>query len=128
MNTSEIIVSSASNSDESLHSYNDEEYDCEVDQENTSSSVSSSDCSSVGDTEDTIRVVYYKPDQTRITYEGFCACIEPSLVEFNQYTMRKCYNDCVENNMCDFNIDIISNNASTHVRSMQLYELTLKKY
>jgi hypothetical protein len=70
MNTSEIIVSSASNSDESLHSYNDEEYDCEVDQENTSSSVSSSDCSSFGDTEDTIRVVYYKPDQTRITYEG----------------------------------------------------------
>ena len=47
MNTSEIIVSSASNSDESLHSYNDEEYDCEVDQENTYSSVSSSDCSSV---------------------------------------------------------------------------------
>jgi hypothetical protein len=32
MNTSEIVVSSASNSDESLHSYNDEEYDCEVDQ------------------------------------------------------------------------------------------------
>ncbi len=57
-----------------------------------------------------------------------CEFIEPSLVEFNQYTMRKCYNDCVDNNMCDFNIDIISNNALTHVRSMQLYELTLKKY
>ncbi len=57
-----------------------------------------------------------------------CEFNEPSLVEFNQYTMRKCYNDCVDNNMCDFNIDIISNNALTHVRSMQLYELTLKKY
>ena len=64
MDISEIIVSSASNSDES--SYNDDEYDCEY----TSSSVSSSDCSSVGDPEDPTRVVYYKPDQTRIAYEG----------------------------------------------------------
>jgi hypothetical protein len=68
MDISEIIVSSASNSDES--SLNDDEYDCEADQEYTSSSVSSSDCSSVGDPEDPTRVVYYKPDQTRIAYEG----------------------------------------------------------
>jgi hypothetical protein len=68
MDLSYIMVSSASNSDESLDSYNDEEYDC--DQECTSSSVSSSDCSSVGDPEDPTRVVYYKPDQTRIAYEG----------------------------------------------------------
>ena len=61
MELSYIIVSSVSNSDESLDSYNDEEYDCDADQECTSSSVASSDCSSVGDTEDPTRVVYYKP-------------------------------------------------------------------
>jgi len=70
MDLSELIVSSASNSDESLDSYNDEEYDCDADQEYTSSSDLSIDCSSVGDPEDPTRVVYYKPDQTRIAYEG----------------------------------------------------------
>ncbi len=70
MDLSEIIVSSASNSDESLDSYIDEEYDCDADQEYTSSSVSSSDCSSAGDPEHPTRFVYYKPDQTRIAYEG----------------------------------------------------------
>ena len=66
MDLSYIIVSSVSNSDESLDSYNDEEYDCDADQECTSSSVASSDCSSVGDPEDPTRVVYYKPDQTSL--------------------------------------------------------------
>jgi len=66
MDLSYIMVSSASNSDESLDSYNDEEYDCDADQEYTSSSVASSDCSSVGDPEDPTRVVYYKPDKTSL--------------------------------------------------------------
>jgi hypothetical protein len=45
-----------------------------------------------------------------------CELQEPSLVQFNQDTMRQSFNDCVERNMLDFNVEMLLNNTQTHIR------------
>ena len=52
---------------------------------------------------------------------------EPSLVQFNQDTMRQSFNDCVVRNMLDFNVEMQLNNTQTHLRYKTLYEISLKK-
>jgi hypothetical protein len=56
-----------------------------------------------------------------------CQSQEPSLVQFNQDTMRQSFNDCVERNMLDFNVEMLLNNTQTHIRYKTLYEISLKK-
>ena len=56
-----------------------------------------------------------------------CQSQEPSLVQFNQDTMRQSFNDCVERNMLDFNVEMLLNNTQTHIRYKTLFEISLKK-
>jgi hypothetical protein len=56
-----------------------------------------------------------------------CQLQEPSLVQFNQDTMRQSFNDCVKRNMFDFNVEMLLNNTQTHIRYKTLYEISLKK-